>query len=413
MKRLQSGLLCALFALQTAAHAQITLEVSVFPELDRSVKAALPLWASLHPDITINLLALYHADHHTAMTTALATGSNLPDVMALDVDFIGRFADSGGLEDLSLAPYNAMQYREQFTGYSFTQAIRPPHGLAGLPLDLGPGTLFYRKDLMDRAHVNEGELTKSWDSYIQAGRKLKAATGVYLIANALEIESNVIRSGLKESDGIYFDRNGATLVTTARFQKAFELAKAARLAGIDANVPEWSSEWSEAFKRNQIGSQMMGSWLAGHLQTWLAPESAGLWRAALLPGGLYSSYGGSFYAIPKKAKHRREAWEFIKFMTLNKAVQISSFRSIDAFPSLISAQDDPFSDQPIAYLGGQKARLLWRDIARRAPAITVNRFDKVAEEVVNVELDNVLLLDKDINTALADAKDIIERRVNR
>ena len=54
MKRLQSGLLCALFALQTAAHAQITLEVSVFPELDRSVKAALPLWASLHPDITIN-----------------------------------------------------------------------------------------------------------------------------------------------------------------------------------------------------------------------------------------------------------------------------------------------------------------------------------------------------------------------
>jgi len=413
MKRLQLGLLGALIAVLTAARAQITLAVSVFPELDRSVKASLPLWTAQHPDIAINLLVLNHADHHTAMTTALASGSNLPDVMALDVDFVGRFADSGGLEDLSLMPYNAMQYKQQFAGYSFTQAMRPPHGLEAMPLDLGPGTLFYRKDLMDRANVKEEELTKSWDSYIQAGRKLKAATGVYLIANALEIEWNAIRSGLNDRDGIYFDRSGATLVTTPRFQKAFALAKTARLAGIDANVPEWSSEWSEAFKRNQIGSQMMGSWLAGHLETWLAPESAGLWRAGLLPGGLYSSYGGSFFAIPKNAKHRLAAWEFIKFMTLNKTVQINSFRSIDAFPSLISAQDDSFSDQPIAYLGGEKARLLWRDIARRAPAITVSRFDKLAEEVVNVELDNVLLLDKDINTALADAKDIIERRVRR
>jgi len=100
-------------------------------------------------------------------------------------------------------------------------------------------------------------------------------------------------------------------------------------------------------------------------------------------------------------------------MTLDKAVQIDSFRRIDAFPSLISAQDDAFTDEPIAYLGGQKARQLWRDIARRAPSIAVNRFDKVAEEVVNVELDNVLLLDKDINTALSDAKTMIEHRVRR
>jgi len=282
MKPLRLCLLGALLAVLTAAHAQITLTVSVFPELDRSVKAALPKWKAQHPDIDIKLLVLSHGDHHTAMSTALATGSHLPDVMVLDVDFIARFADSGGLEDLSKPAYGAMQYRDLFARYSFSQAMRPRHGLSAIPLDLGPGTLFYRKDLMDRAKVTQAQLTESWDSYVEAGRKLKAATGVFLVANALEIEWNAIRSGVNDGDGIYFDRNGATLVDTPRFHKAFELAKAARVAGIDANVPEWSNEWSEAFKRNRIGSQMMGSWLGGHLKNWLAPESAGLWRASRL-----------------------------------------------------------------------------------------------------------------------------------
>lgn len=406
-------LAAAFLAAMVPVRAAVTLTVSVYPELDRSLLAVLPAWKAQHPDIDVKVQILRHADHHTALTTALATGSNLPDVMALDVEFLARFADSGGLEDLSAPPYSALQYRDRFVAYSFAQALRPPHGLAAMPLDLGPGSLFYRKDLMDKAGVGEAQLTASWEAYIAAGKKLKAATGVYLVANALEIEWNVIRSGLHDGDGIYFDQAGHVLVDTPRFHHAFALAKAAREARLDANIPEWSSEWTEVFKRNEVGSQMMGSWLEGHLQNWLAPAQAGQWRSAMLPGGSYGSYGGSFYAIPKKSAHRAEAWEFVKFMTLDKGNQLDSFRRLGAFPSLLAAEDDGFCDEPIAYLGEEKARLLWRDIARHTPALAIGRYDKLAEEVVNVELDNVLLLDKSIDVALADAKRMIERRIAR
>ena len=40
-----------------------------------------PRWHALHPDIDVRILSLQYADHHNAMTTALATGSGLPDVM--------------------------------------------------------------------------------------------------------------------------------------------------------------------------------------------------------------------------------------------------------------------------------------------------------------------------------------------
>jgi multiple sugar transport system substrate-binding protein len=54
--------------------------------------------------------------------------------------------------------------------------------LAAIPCDIGPGTLFYRKDMLDKAGVTEADLTKSWESYIESGKKIKAATGAYLLS---------------------------------------------------------------------------------------------------------------------------------------------------------------------------------------------------------------------------------------
>jgi multiple sugar transport system substrate-binding protein len=242
---------------------------------------------------------------------------------------------------------------------------------------------------------------------------VKAATGAYMLGNALDIKDIYIRSGLKDGDGVYFDRKGNSLVTSPRFVKAFELAKAARTAGIDGKINAWSNEWSEGFKRDKIATQMMGGWLAGHLNNWLAPEQKGKWRSAQLPNGAYGFWGGSFYAIPKQTKNKQAAWDFIQFMTFNKEMQLTALKSQDSFPVLLEAQTDPFISQPMAYLGDQKARENWKAAADRIPAITIDKFDPVAESVVNAELDKVLEQNKDIKTALADAQAQLKRRVRR
>jgi multiple sugar transport system substrate-binding protein len=210
-------------------------------------------------------VSLAFADHHTAMTTALATGTNLPDVMAVEIGYIGKFAESGGLEDLGAAPYNGLQYQKQFARFTYPQAMSGMGKLAAVPADIGPGTLFYRKDILDKAGVTEAALTQSWESHIEAGKKVKAATGAYLLASAVDIKDIYIRSSLKDGEGIYFDKAGKVLVDSPRFVKGFELARAARQAGIDAKITAWSNEWGEGFKRGQIATQMMGAWLGGHL----------------------------------------------------------------------------------------------------------------------------------------------------
>jgi len=406
-------LACLASLAMPAGAARTTLTVAAFPDLDRSVKIAIESWAAAHPDVEVKLTTRAYADHHTAMTTAIATGANLPDVMAVDMDYLGKFTQASGLEDLGAPPYDAGAVAPLLAHFTLGPATGAGGKLRAMPADIGPGALFYRADLIARAGLVENDLTRDWASYIEAGRKLKGATGVYLLASAIDLKDILIRAGLADGQGIFFDDAGRPQVETPRFVQAFTLARAARRAGIDARVAAWSTEWSEGFRRDRVATQMMGSWLAGHLKNWIAPAGAGLWRSAPLPGGAFASWGGSYWAIPARAEHKALAWDFIRTLTLDRAQQLEAFRRLDAFPALVAAQQDDYLAQPIAYLGGQAARLQWRAASERIPALHVDRYDQVANDIVNAELDQVLEHDKPIPQALADARTAIERRVRR
>lgn len=396
-----------------SAHAQQTLTIAAFPAVDEIAKAAIPAWKKKHPDVDIKITSRAYADHHTAMTTALSTSSNLPDVMAVEYGYVGRFAEGGGLEDLGAAPYNMKAQQARFVPFAWRQGTSSTGAQVGIPTDIGPGTLLYRTDILKKAGVSEGDLTQSWDSYVNAGTKIKASTGAYLMAHARDIKDIVIRSNLQAGDGLYIDKTGKVLVDSPRFVRAFELAKKVREQKLDGKIAAWSNEWSEGFKRGTIATQMSGAWLAGHLSNWLAPDTKGQWRAAQLPEKAWASWGGSFYSIPKGAKNKALAAEFISMMTLTPELQLAAFKSQDAFPALLETHSDAFFELPIDFLAGQKARVLWREAARKISAVDVHKLDPIADEIVNTELDKVLDQGKDIRTALADAKALIERRVKR
>ena len=396
-----------------ASFAQTVLHIAAFPAVDEIAKAAIPAFKKKHPDVEVKITSRAFADHHTAMTTALSTSSKLPDVMVVEHGYVGRFAEGGGLEDLGAAPYNMQVQRARIVPFAYAQGTSTNGALVAMPTDMGPGTLLYRTDILKKSGLTEADLTQSWDSFVNSGLKIKSATGAYLVAHARDIKDIMIRADLKNGESIYIDKNGKVLVDSPRFVRAFEMAKKVRDQKLDGKIGAWSNEWSEGFKRGTIATQMSGAWLAGHLNNWLAPETKGLWRAAQLPEKAFGSWGGSFYSIPKGAKNKALAADFIQMMTLTPALQLAAFKSQDAFPALVETHKDAFFDQPIEFLGGQKARLIWREAAQKINAVNVHKLDPIADEIINTELDKVLDQGKDVRTALADAKALLERRVKR
>jgi multiple sugar transport system substrate-binding protein len=401
--------------LPVRAAARRKLTVATFPLLDEILKAALPRWQRKHPDVEIQIVSRQYADHHTAMTTALSTSVYLPDVMALESSYVGRFAQGGGLEDLAQAPYQVSQFQSRFVPYAYNQAVNRRGAVVAVPTDIGPGTLLYRTDLFAKAGLGEADLTPSWEAYVEAGIKLKAATGAYLISNAQVVKDIVIRSGLRPGEGLYFDQASRVLVNSPRFVRAFELARKVRHHKLDARVTAWSNEWAEGFRRGTLATDLSGAWMVGQMANWVAPSTKGLWRAAQLPESTFVGYGGSYYAIPRRAaaENKALAWELIQMLTLDRDLQFAAFKSQDAFPALLDTFDDPFFAQPLPFLGGQPARLLWRDAARKITATQVHKQTNFADEVIGTELDNVLDHGKDIGRALADAERLLARRAHR
>ncbi len=401
--------------LGVAAFAQKTvITVAAYPAVDDIVKAALQDWQKKNPNVEVKVVGREYADHHTAMTTALATSTGLPDVMTIEYGYLGRFAQSGGLEDLEKPPFSLGDSAAKMVPFAMAQGRSAIHGQVAMPTDIGPGAMFYRNDLLVKAKVSESELTQSWESFIQSGQKIKKSSGAYLVAHARDVKDIVIRTGIPAGQGVYFDEQGKSIIETSpRFKRGFEIAQKIRAEGLDAKVNPWSNEWGESLKRGTVTVQMMGAWLGGHLQNWLAPNTSGLWRSTVLPERVATSWGGTFYAIPKKAINKEIAWDLIKHLTLNSKQQQLAFEKFNAFPALLDAQNGQFFEQPVAFLGGQKARAEWKTTASQIKPTTVFKNDSVAEEVVNAELDLVLNKGKSIDQALKDAHRLVQRRASR
>lgn len=391
------------------------LTVAAFPLVDVIAKDLLKGWAQRHPEVRTQVISRQYDDHHTAMTTALSTSGHLPDVIALETSYLGRFSLGTGLEDLSAPAFGAERFRDRFVSFAIDTARNRDGRIVAMPSDIGPGSLFYRVDLLAQAGLKEGDLTRSWESYVEAGAQLKARTGAYLIGDVRLLKNMVVRGGTPAGEGQFFDNQGRAQVTSPRFVRAFELARKVRQMGLDARVEVWQNDWAEMLKRGRLATEMSGGWMAGQMANWVAPGTAGKWRVAQLPENTFCSYGGTYYAIPRRSAPEKKqlAWQLVQELTMDRQRQLDAFRSQDAFPALLAAQDDAFFDQPVPFLGGQHARVLWRDAARRIPVVKMHKQHKFADEVVDAELDNVLEYGKPIAQALEDAQALLVHRANR
>jgi multiple sugar transport system substrate-binding protein len=398
-----------------AKAADAPLTVAAFPLVDVIAKDLLKGWATRHPEVRTQVISRQYDDHHTAMTTALSTSGHLPDVIALETSYLGRFSLGTGLEDLSAPAFGAERFKDRFVSFAIDTARNREGRIVAMPTDIGPGSLFYRQDLLAQAGLKEADLTASWESYVEAGAQLKARTGAYLIGDVRLLKDVIVRGGTPPGEGQFFDHQQRPQITSARYVRAFELAKKVRRLGLDARVEVWFNDWAEMLKRGRLATEISGGWMAGQMANWVAPGTAGKWRVAQLPENTFCSYGGTYYAIPRRSAPEKKqlAWQLIQELTMDRQRQLEAFRSQDAFPALLAAQEDPFFEQPVPFLGGQPARVLWREAARRIPVVKMHRQHKFADEVINAELDNVLEYGKPILQALEDAQALLLHRANR
>lgn len=374
---------------------QYTVSIGAYGDLEKAYQAVFATedFKSKFPNVTIEFQTSDFGGHHSRLTTVLAAGEATNDIEALEVGFIAKFVEGGGLTNLAAAPFNAKEVGKDIVGFAMSNATTPKGALVAMPVDIAPAVLFYRQSMVDAAGVSLENLS-SWDEFIEIGKKLVAdrdgdgKNDQFAIPNANEVAMTPLAGG----KGGWFE-DGKPLEPKEKFINALRVVKKIRDAGIDGDLGAWTGPWTQSFADGTVAATINGAWFGGALKTWIATDLSGDWRVTRLPGNTLAALGGTYLSIPEKVSDEKKmvAWEIVKYLTTSENAQITTFETIDAYPALTSVFDHPIMNEPVEYFGGQKVRQLYAEIAENIPNAPVSEYDAAVLSVFGNAITDVIV----------------------
>ena len=282
------------------------------------VAQLLPEFERTHPTIKVKLEQLPWSAAHEKFLTAYA-GDALPDMAQLGNSWIPEMAALNALEEL--APYaensNAFKLDDFFDGILDTNRLGKD--LFGIPWYVDTRLLFYRRDLLAQAGYDHSP--KSWDEW----RAMFAAIsskwqgqrmGILLPVNEFE---PLLAMSLQQADELlrddarYANFSGKGFTTSLAFyDEIFAKGYARNLSNNQiANV------WDE-FAKGSFVFYITGPWNIGEFKRRMPANLQDAWMTGALPGPngpAASTAGGASMVIFKNAKHKKEAWALIEYLS--------------------------------------------------------------------------------------------------
>lgn len=337
---------------------KITLSVGLFGDFGFG-----PLYeeyTKLHPEIEFEERIAEFADHHTNLTTHLATGSGTADIEAVEVGYISQYTAQPDRFH-NLLDLGADDLEGQWLDWKWQQALsKDGESLIGLGTDVGGMAMCYRRDLFDQAGlpVERDQVSalwaESWEDYVEVGRQYSAATGGDYF---FESSGNMFRAMVEQADeGVYDREDNLVVESNPAIGQAWDLTVEAIEAGMSNRLQAWTPEWNAGFNEGTFATIICPAWMTSYIET-NAPDSAGLWDIATVPGGA-GNMGGSHLVLPSQGEHPEEAYAFIEWLTAPEQ-QLKVFESTGNFPSTPELYEDPaltgltktyFNDAPVGQI---------------------------------------------------------------
>ncbi|MCX7018266.1 MAG: extracellular solute-binding protein [Candidatus Sumerlaeota bacterium] len=419
-KILLLALFCAVCGvLARAATEPVTLEFwHVYTDrigrdtIDKLVKR----YKELHPHVNIKLLGMPWNQSQKLLTAIV--GGVPPDVSMIDRPRVPQWASRNALE-----PLDDLIMRDNFDGSVFFKNTWDEAMYEGrryvIPINTDARMLYYNKKRFREAGLDPEKPPRTWRELEEYSDRLtvRDAQGhleklgyaplfgsqgfgtATLYTYAWQLGGDVMTSDVRKA-----------LIDSEPWVKGLEWSLAfctrygARdLAAFSSNLGSYSQD---PFISGKIAMQEHGSWYLSLLNRYGKDVDFGIAMIPIPEGGTpaFLSAGWSL-GIPRGARHKQEAWEFIKFMTGKEGQEILG-PSISAIPSNRLAtqipyyQDDPHWKQIIGMM----------EHARHHPSTPQNI---IAWEQVGAAVERVTMNGEEPRAALKRAAKLMQDEVDR
>jgi len=318
-------------------------------------KADVEVYTKAHPDVPIKLTEVGSTTETAQALTAALAGGKVPDLVLIQGDDMPKFMRSPE-NFVDLSTLGADKMKGDYLDWVMKQSTTGDGKVVGIPTDVGGMAIAYRADLFkaaglptDREEVSK--LWPTWDAFTEVGKQYVQATGKPFLDNT---PTSIFFQAVNQGTERYYDaEHKLSYDKNPQVKAAFDLTLKVYAAGISGKQTSFSTGWTAGMGKGDFAVVSAPSWMLNAIRT-NAPGTAGKWDIAVVPGGS-GNWGGSYLAIPKRAKNPQAAWKYIAEMQ-SPAGQLAHFLSQGSLPTTPSVYSDPqlvgrtdpfFSNAPI------------------------------------------------------------------
>ncbi len=316
------------------------------------------------------------------LDNSLRTGTNLPDVVALEAEEVRKYIDQGGQTLESLEEFRDLT--ADMYDYTVETSTGADGNLYALATNVTPGVFAYRRSMAKEVWGTDDpdEIQAkfdSWEHFIASAREL-SAHGIKVISSYMDIGKVFCGS---RSQG-WVDDNGNLVIDSSLTEGEYSMMEVARILQTE-DLSHETTAGDGTYYSDVWGDEVFGYFQATWgLYTNLELNckdttgditSYGDW--AIIPGPAPYFEGGTYHVVIKGTDMVEEAKEFAKFFSTDETYMKDWAKNHGDFMNNKGYMEDLVNDETAnnAFLGGQNPYSTFIEQAEKINGEIITRYD--------------------------------------
>lgn len=335
-------------------------------------RKALPAFEAAHPGIQVDLQLVSNDGLAARLQNAFLADLDVPDMVEIEISSSGTFF-RGPLKDVGFADLTDRIHQTGLWDKMVHARFAPYTNrgrIFGLPHDVHPVQLAYRRDLVEAAGIDVNKI-QTWDDFIRVARKLTKRNERYMIELSDSATDN-IETCLFQRGGGYFDPQGQCILDNdiAVNTLCWYVPLVAGPHPIGNNLGG-GQVLTKAVEDGYILFLIAPDWRSKSFEKdmpRLAGKMALMPLPAVTPGGRRTStWGGTMLGITRRCKQPDLAWQLAMHLYLDKPQLAERFRQTNILPAMQDAWNQPAFHEPDPYYSNQPLGDTYTRLAPQVP----------------------------------------------
>ena len=307
-------------------------------------------WNADHPDIQVKVSQPAQGDDLVTKLLAANKAGNPPDLAQAEYQALPGLLLNDVVADLTK---EVEPIKGEFSDATWN-TVTLNDKVYGIPQDIAPMMLLYRKDLFKRFGL---EVPKTWEEFASTAANLRSEDPKRYLTTFSSDDPGWFAGLAQQAGGQWWNVDGKSWSVgidddaTKRVGDYWNgLVADKAVLGESMYTPQWNKRLND------------GTLLAWPSAVWgpavlegIAPKTKGKWAMAPLPQwsegeSAVGYWGGSSTAVMKKSKHPAEAAEFAAWLNTDPKAVEALISISNVYPASTDGQSAPALDEPPSFL---------------------------------------------------------------